>query len=144
MCQVFVGTFFVFRNFVEKLCVSWALPFVECVAAWALKLPVPHTDVLKPTSHKVFLRNYWNPKELATNICHKPIIPNSAFLYLITAFRNAFLDAVAAASIDGACPLINSTYRFPFPAFFDVFAALHPHGNYGTVLGILKNLAYTP
>ena len=27
---------------------------VECVAVWALKLPVPHTDVLKPTSHKSF------------------------------------------------------------------------------------------
>ena len=40
LCQVFVGTFFVFRNSVEKLCVSWALPFIECVAAWALKLPV--------------------------------------------------------------------------------------------------------
>ena len=67
---MFVGTFFVFRNSVEKLCVSWALSLVECVAVWALKLPVPHTDVLKPTSHKVFLRNYWNPKELATNIWH--------------------------------------------------------------------------
>ena len=60
--------FFVFRNSVEKLCVSWALSLVECVAVWALKLPVPHTDVLKPTSHKVFLRNYWNPKELTANI----------------------------------------------------------------------------
>ena len=39
--------FFVFRNSVEKLCVSWALSLVECVAVWALKLPVPHTDVLK-------------------------------------------------------------------------------------------------
>ena len=47
LCQVFVGTFFVFRNSVEKLCVSWALSLVECVAVWALKLPVPHTDVLK-------------------------------------------------------------------------------------------------
>ena len=55
----------------EKFCVSWALPLIECVAVWALKLPVPHTDVLKPTSHKVFLRNYWNPKELTTNICYK-------------------------------------------------------------------------
>ena len=60
--------FFVFRNSVEKLCVSWALPFVECVAVWALKLPAPHTDVLKPTSHKVFLRNYWNPNKLAIHI----------------------------------------------------------------------------
>ena len=34
-------------NSVEKLCISWALPLVECVAVWALKLPVPHTDVLK-------------------------------------------------------------------------------------------------
>ena len=68
LCQVFVGTFFVFRNSVEKLCVSWALSLVECVAVWALKLPVPHTDVLKPMSHKVFQRNYWNPKELAMNI----------------------------------------------------------------------------
>ena len=77
--QVGVGTFFVFRNSVEKLCVSWALPFIECVAVWALKLPVPHTDVLKthesphthvfvPTSHKVFLRNYRNPNKLAIHI----------------------------------------------------------------------------
>ena len=71
---MFVGTFFVFRNSVEKFCVSWAFSLVECVAVWALKPPVPHTDVLKPTSHKVFLRNYWNPKELAANICHKLII----------------------------------------------------------------------
>ena len=75
------------------------LPLIECVAVWALKLPVPHTDVLKPTSHKVFLRNYWNPKELAANICHKPILPNSVFLYhLINASRNIFLDALVAAS----------------------------------------------
>ena len=99
MCQVFVGTFFVFRNSVEKLCVSWALSLVECVAVWALKLPVVSAplrslhnrsppDFLqliptysKPTRHKVFLRNYWNPKELAANICHKPVIPNSFFQY---------------------------------------------------------------
>ena len=35
------------NNSVGKLCVSWALPFIECVTVWALKLPVPHTDVLK-------------------------------------------------------------------------------------------------
>ena len=111
--------FFVFRNSVEKLCVSWALLFVECVAVWALKLPVVSAplrslhnrsppDFLqliptysKPTRHKVFLRNYWNTKEPAANICHKPILPNSVFLYLINAFRNAFLDAVAATSING-------------------------------------------
>ena len=71
-----VGTFFVFRNFVEKFCVSWAFPLIECVAVWALKPPVVSAplrslhnrsppDFLqliptysKPTRHKVFLRNY--------------------------------------------------------------------------------------
>ena len=108
--------FFVFRNSVETLCVSWALSLVECVAVWALKLPVVSAplrslhnrsppDFLqliptysKPTRHKVFLRNYWNTKELAANICHKPILPNSVFLYLINASRNTFLDALVAAS----------------------------------------------
>ena len=46
--------FFVFRNSVEKLCVSWALPLVECVAVWALKLPVLHTDVLKTRESQSF------------------------------------------------------------------------------------------
>ena len=39
--------FFVFRNSVETLCISWAFSLVEYVAVWALKIPVPHTDVLK-------------------------------------------------------------------------------------------------
>ena len=73
--------FFVFRNSVEKRCVSWALPLIECVAVWALKLPVPHTDVLKPTSHKVFLRNYWNSKQLTANIYHKPTIHPPQLVY---------------------------------------------------------------
>ena len=91
LCQVFVGTFFVFRNSVEKLCDSWALPFVECVAVWALKLPVVSAplrslhnrsppDFLqliptysKPTSCKVFLLNYWNFKK-ANKKC--PFTPN--------------------------------------------------------------------
>ena len=54
---MFVGTFFVFRNFVEKLCVSWALPLIECVAVWALMLShiqAPHTDVLKTHSSQSF------------------------------------------------------------------------------------------
>ena len=100
--------FFVFRNSVEKLCVSWALSLNKRVRVWACKIRKPHTHVFVPTSHKVFLRNYWNPKEPAANICHKPVIPNSVFLYLINAFRNAFLDAVAAAS----SPLTT----LPFPS----------------------------
>ncbi len=74
LCQVFVATFFSFRNSVEKFCVSWALSLIECVTVWALKLPAPHTDVLKPTSHKVFLRNYWNPKKPAMNIWHNLLL----------------------------------------------------------------------
>ena len=37
-------------NSVERLCVLWAFSLVECVAIWALKLPVLHTDALK--THK--------------------------------------------------------------------------------------------
>ena len=66
--------FFVFRNSVEKLCVSWALPFNKHVRVWACKIRKPHTHVFVPTSHKAFLRNYWNTKELAANICHSPTI----------------------------------------------------------------------
>ena len=44
---VFVATFLFSVIPAEKFCVSWALPLIECVAVWALKLPVPHTDVLK-------------------------------------------------------------------------------------------------
>ena len=68
---MFVGTFLFSSNLGEKLYGSWALPLVEYVAVWALKLPVPHTDVLKPTNRKAFLPNYWNPKKSAATPCHK-------------------------------------------------------------------------
>ena len=61
--------FLCFRNSVEKLCVSWALSLVEYVAVGALKL-LPYS---KPTSHKVFLLNYWNFKK-ANKKC--PFTPN--------------------------------------------------------------------
>ena len=41
------GTFFVSRNLAKKPYGSWAFSLIECVAVWALKLPVPHTDVTK-------------------------------------------------------------------------------------------------
>ena len=50
--------FFVFRNSVEKFCVSWALSLNKRVRVWACKIRKPHTHVFVPTSHKVFLRNY--------------------------------------------------------------------------------------
>ena len=53
--------FFSFRKSVEKLCVLWAFSLV--VAVGALKLPVPPTDALKPTSHKVFLLIYRKLKD---------------------------------------------------------------------------------
>ena len=57
--------FLFFRNSVEKLCVSWALPFVECVTVWALKLPVPHTDVLKTHESQNFSTELLEFKESA-------------------------------------------------------------------------------
>ena len=73
------------KSFKKKLCVSWALSLVECVAVWALKLPVPHTDAFKTHSSQSFFLNYWNPKNLAINICYSPIISNSvSFLDLNT------------------------------------------------------------
>ena len=41
---------FCFRNLARKVCVSWALSLVECVAVWVLMLThiqAPHTDALK-------------------------------------------------------------------------------------------------
>ena len=77
------GSFFGFRNLGEGLCASWALPLVECVAVWALKLPVVSAplrslhnrsppDFLqlipthsKPTRHKALLLDYGNRRN-----CH--------------------------------------------------------------------------
>ena len=59
---------FGFRDLREKLCVSWALSFNKRVRVWACKIRKPHTHVFVPTSHKVFLRNYWNPNKLAIHI----------------------------------------------------------------------------
>ncbi len=39
--------FFSVRNVAEKFAFRGSLPLVKCVTVWALKLPVPHTDVLK-------------------------------------------------------------------------------------------------
>ena len=79
--QVFV-IIFCFRKSVEKVCVSWALPLIECVAVCALKLPevsatlrslqnrspldfLQHIPTYsKPTRHKVFLLNYCNPNKI--------------------------------------------------------------------------------
>ena len=59
--------FFVFRNSVEKLCVSWALPLVECVAVWVLMLAniqAPHTDVLKTHEPQSFSTELLESKKI--------------------------------------------------------------------------------
>ena len=67
-------TLFLFSsNSVETLCVSWALPFNKRVRVWACKIRKPHTHVFVPTSHKVFLRNYWKLNRLSSNNCHRPL-----------------------------------------------------------------------
>ena len=64
--------FWFVRNLSRKVCVSWVLPLNKRVRVWACKIRKPHTHVFVPTSHKAFLRNYWNSKQLTANICHKP------------------------------------------------------------------------
>ena len=85
--------FFVFRNSVETLCVSWALSLNKRVRVWACKIRKPHTHVFVPTSHKVFLRNYGNPKEPAANIYHSQIIPIFFYLSLITKRKSAYINS---------------------------------------------------
>ena len=66
------GSFFGFRNSVEKLCASWALPLVECVAVWALKVPVPHTDALKTHSSQSPSPRLRKPKKVPSPSCETP------------------------------------------------------------------------
>ncbi len=54
LCDKNLLEFFGFSNTKEKLCVSWALSLIECVAVWALKIPVPHTDALKTHESQSF------------------------------------------------------------------------------------------
>ena len=106
--------FFGFRNSKEKLCVSWALSLIECVAVWALKIPVVSAplrslhnrsplDFLqlipthsKPTSLKVFLLYYWNSKSIDNKFLaqsgrlKRNIGPKQRFL-LDLSYRVAFL-----------------------------------------------------
>ena len=106
--------FFGFRNSKEKLCVSWALSLIECVAVWALKIPVVSAplrslhnrsplDFLqlipthsKPTSLKVFLLYYWNSKSIDNKFLaqsgrlKRNIEPKQRFL-LDLSYRVAFL-----------------------------------------------------
>ena len=89
MCQVIVGTFFVFRNSVEKLCVSWALSLVECVAVWALKLPVPHTDVLKTHLPQSFSSELLEYKGTGSEHLSRPtMLPASASAQMDLRFQS--------------------------------------------------------
>ena len=108
--------FFVFCNSVEKFCISWAFPLIECVAVWALQPPVPHTDVLKTHSSQSFSTELQEYKGTGSEHLSQTRHSKLSFLYhLINASRNIFLDALVAAFINGTWPLINSTYQFLFP-----------------------------
>ena len=71
--QVGVGTFFVFRDLEEMLCVLWALSLIECVTVGALKLPAPHTDVLKTHESQSFSTELLESKTL---LLHSQGMPN--------------------------------------------------------------------
>ena len=58
-----VGCFLVFRNFVAKLCVEWALSLNKRVGVSACKQHMPDTHVFVPTLRKALLQNYWNTKK---------------------------------------------------------------------------------
>ena len=73
----------------------------------------------------LFPMKHWKTERIARITWHKQSQPNSVFLYLINASRNAFLDTLVAASNSDTWPLITSTYGFPFPSFFGAFAALN-------------------
>ena len=100
--------FFVFCNSVEKFCISWAFPLIECVAVWALK---PQNPLVTKFFYGITgIQRNWQ-RTLVTN----PSFQTQFFYHLINASRNIFLDALVAAFINGTWPLINSTYQFLFP-----------------------------
>ena len=82
--------FFCFRNLARKVCVSWALSLVECVAVWVLMLThiqAPHTDVLK--THDItnlFLLNYWNLNKFSPPPCPSNNQKLTAFLEVEVTF----------------------------------------------------------
>ena len=49
------------------VCVKCSLSLVECVTVWALKLPVPHTDVLKTHESQSVSAELLEPKEIKTH-----------------------------------------------------------------------------
>ena len=101
--------FFVFRNFVEKLCVLWALSLVECVAVWALKLPVPQTNALRIHSSQSFSAKLL--ESIGMSCEHLPQTHHStlSFLYLITTFRN---------SVPLSTVIVLNMFLNPFSVYF--------------------------
>jgi hypothetical protein len=68
-----------------------------------LKLPAPPADALKPTSHKTFLRNYWNPNKPT-----KTVVPT--FLRL---FGVIFILFLFFTTPQPACILLLTSLLFP-------------------------------
>ena len=135
LCQVFVGTFFVFRNSVGKLCVSWVLSLVECVAVWALKLPVPHTDVLKTHSSQSFSTELLEYK--GTGSEHLPQTnPSKLNFSLYLRICNAYLLSHKKQFVRSFLSYFASISRNSFVAFasFLIFFMMEPLNNIRNII----------
>ena len=135
LCQVIVGTFFVFRNSGEKLCVS-CVAFADKRAKVSIcKTRISDTCVFVRTRLKSFLRetleDWKDCKDYLTQT--KPAKLSFSLSYnLINASRNIFLDALVAALNVSTISFIRAwKIRPSHPAVF------HSHGNGRAVLRFL-------
>ena len=108
--------FFVFRNSVGTLCVSWAFSLIECVAVWALKPPVPHTDVLK--THE--------SQSVSTELLESKGTGNEHLSQAIACFwliGNIFLIRLLNEFVQTVCTncFFLSVYFYSLPYFAKVF-----------------------
>ena len=76
------------NNSVGKLCVSWALPFVEYVAVWALKLPVVYAPLrsLQNRSPLDFLQHIPTYSKPTTSSGLFPLRGSLLMIKLVTKF----------------------------------------------------------
>lgn len=81
--------FFDFHKSTEKLCASWALPLIECVAVWTLKLPVPHTDAFKTHVSQSFSADLLEFQKTSNDYLMHPTPPAKSTFYFLyaTLFR---------------------------------------------------------
>lgn len=83
--------FFDFHKSAEKLFASWALPLVECVAVWTLKLPVPHTDAFKTHAPQSFSADLLEFQKTSNDYLMQPNVPAKKEVHLPKDKLNFFL-----------------------------------------------------